>query len=119
MSIKDTMLGYSFALQKRENTLAGLSRKTDIVSGATLPSAHSGTLSQFFSQKIEGQREQLAKNGRAIVEALVECIIQVEDRNFLLAALPTLDGILFGKTRRGLLLTLIQTGSSLFMKYTL
>ena len=80
-----------------ENTLADLSRKTDIgFTGGPLTSHLSSLLSELFAQKIDGQRSLLERNGRGVIEALVECIIQVEDRTILMAALPTLDGILFG-----------------------
>ena len=99
MSVKDTILGFSFALQKREQTLTELSRRTEVISAGThqsLLGPHASTLNGFFREKIDGQRSALERQGRAIIQALLECVVRVDDRQVLMAVLPALDGILFG-----------------------
>ena len=56
------------------------------------------TLCSFYKGNIEEQRAMLAKDEKAIVNAHINAIVKLDTNKSVLAyALPSLDGILFGK----------------------
>ena len=56
------------------------------------------TLCNYYKAGIDEQRTMLAKDEKAIVEAHVHAIVKLDTSKPVLAyALPSLDGILFGK----------------------
>lgn len=56
------------------------------------------TLTSFYQATIEKQREMLTNDEKSIIEAHIHAIIKLDNHKPALAyALPSLDGIIFGK----------------------
>ena len=56
------------------------------------------TLCTYYKANIDEQRTLLAKDEKGIIEAHVQAIVKLDNNKSVLAyALPSLDGILFGR----------------------
>jgi hypothetical protein len=97
--MKETIIGFSLSMVKRENTLVDLSRKSDVFSQSNvsvLSPVVLDTLKLFLNSKIDHQRKMLAENPFQIMSALADAVYHLDDRNALMVILPTIDGCLFG-----------------------